>query len=289
MTTDGRAIVVTGASTGIGRACVAKAAAEGAHVFAAVRKQADADSLKQEFGDRVTPLIMDVTKPDEIAAAVSRVSEWLNGRTLFGLVNNAGISVPGPLAHQSADDLRKQFETNFFGLHAVTAAFLPLIGSDRTRTGAPGRIVMISSVGGKSAAPFVGAYAASKHALEGYSQALRRELMLFGIKVVVVAPGAVATPIWDKADGDPDLDRYHDTPYGPSTERVRKVMIGMGRQGLPPSAIGDVVWTGLSHPKPQQRYTVLRGRFMNYSLPHMLPPAMVDNIIARRLGLTPPR
>ncbi|MGE0046344.1 MAG: SDR family NAD(P)-dependent oxidoreductase [Hyphomonadaceae bacterium] len=284
-----RAIVITGASTGIGRACVERAAKEGAHVFAGVRKQADADSLKQEFGDSVTPLILDVTNDAQIQAAVAQVSAWLNGRTLFGLVNNAGIAVAGPLPLQPLTDVRKQFETNFFGLHAATQAFLPLLGADRTRTGAPGRVVMMSSVGGKNGSPFVGAYAASKHAVEGYSQSLRRELMLYGIKVVVVAPGAVATPIWDKADEDPDLARYRESDYGAATDTVRKYMIGLGRQGLPPSAIGDVVWTGLAHPNPRQRYTVLRGKFMNYTLPRILPQPMVDNIIANRLGLRQPR
>src|SRR5262245_15966630 len=133
-----RAIVVTGASTGIGRACVAKAASEGARAFACVRKQADADKLKQEFGDRVAPLIMDVTDDQAIEAAAGRVGEALHGRILFGLVNNAGIAVPGPLAHLETAELRRQFETNLFGLHAVTQAFLPLLGADRALKGAPG-------------------------------------------------------------------------------------------------------------------------------------------------------
>jgi NAD(P)-dependent dehydrogenase (short-subunit alcohol dehydrogenase family) len=280
-----RAVVITGASTGIGRACVARAVKEGAHAFAAVRKDSDAQSLAQEFGDRVTPLIMDVTDEGQIAAAVATVSDWLAGRTLFGLVNNAGIAVPGPLAHLGTDDVRRQFETNLFGLHAVTSAFLPLLGADRDRKGKPGRIVMISSVGGKEGGPFVGAYAASKHAVEGYSKSLRRELMLYGVEVVVVAPGAVATPIWDKAESS-GLERFNNTPYGPATERVAAYMLDLGRKGLPASAIGRVVWRGLTQSKPPFRITILRHKFRDYTLPRLLPGRFVNGLIAKRLGLT---
>lgn len=286
---DERAIVITGASTGIGRACVEKAVREGAHVFAAVRKQADSDKLKQEFGDRVTPLILDVTNGEQIAAAAALVSARLHGRTLFGLLNNAGIAVSGPLPHQPVDDVRRQFETNFFGVHAVTQEFLPLLGSDRTRQGAPGRIVMISSVGGREAFPFTGAYAASKHALEGYSQALRRELMLFGIGVVVLAPGAIVTPIWDKAEQGSELAAYANTPYGKSGERTLKVMTQMGRQGLKPSIIGDYMWRAMTLPKPRFRYTILRNKFTGFTLPRMLPERLFNGLIAKQLALTPPR
>ena len=286
---NARTIVVTGASTGIGRACVAKAARGGAYIFAAVRKDGDGASLKQEFGESVAPLIMDVCDEAAISAAARTVGEHLKGAKLAGLVNNAGIAVSGPLELLDTSELRRQFETNLFGLHAVTRAFLPLLGTDGARTGAPGRIVMMSSVGGKSGSPFVGPYAASKHALEGYSQSLRRELMLFGIKVVVVAPGAVATPIWDKADREADFSRFDKTPYGPAGRAIAKYMLELGRKGLPASAIGDVVWRGLTAEKPRQRYTVLRGKLMNYDLPRLLPPETVDNIIARRLGLSPRR
>jgi NAD(P)-dependent dehydrogenase (short-subunit alcohol dehydrogenase family) len=231
---------------------------------------------------------MDVTDAAAIETAATAVADRLGGRTLSGLVNNAGIAVPGPLAHLEIAELRRQFETNLFGLHAVTQAFLPLLGADRARSGPPGRIVMISSVGGKNGSPFVGAYAASKHALEGYSQSLRRELMLYGIEVVVVAPGAVATPIWDKAEQS-DLERFRNTPFGPAAQRVEKYMLDLGRQGLPPSAIADVVWRAFTRRKPPQRVTVMRDKFSGYTLPRLLPPRFIDAVIARRLGLTPRR
>jgi len=192
-----RAVVVTGASSGIGRAAVAAAVRAGAHVFPSVRKEADADSLRQEFGAAVTPLLFDVADEAGVRAGAAQVSEALGSRRLFGLVNNAGIAVPGPLLHLDTDELRRQFEVNFFGVHNVTRAFADLLGADDQRSGKPGRIVMISSVGGQNGAPFVGPYAASKFAMEGYSQSLRRELMLYGIDVIVIGPGAIATPIWD--------------------------------------------------------------------------------------------
>ena len=280
-----QAIVVTGASTGIGRSAVARAVQAGAHVFPTVRSVADAESLTTEFGDRVEPLVMDVTSAAAIAAAAARVAEALKGRTLFGLVNNAGVAMPGPLPLLTTDDLRAQFETNLFGVHSVTRAFLPLLGTDRSRTGNPGRIVMISSIGGRNGSPFVGPYAASKHALEGYSQSLRRELMLHGIKVIVIAPGSVVTPIWAKAESS-GLNRFATTEYSPSTQAAADYMLGLGRAGLPASVIGDAVWTALSAASPRQRVTLVRNKFFTYTLLRLLPDAVMDWLIAKRMGLT---
>ena len=278
-----RAIVVTGASTGIGRAAVAKAVREGAHVFASVRKQADADSLTKEFGDAVTPLLFDVSDEAAVKAGAARVEHMLGKNKLMGLVNNAGIAVSGPLLHLDTDELRRQFEINLYGVHNVTRAFANALGADPGRTGKPGRIVMISSVGGQNGAPFVGPYAASKFALEGYSQSLRRELMLFGIDVIVIGPGAVATPIWDKADSE-DLKRYDNTPYGPMVQKVAGYMLTMGRKGLPPSDVGELIWKCLTDPKPKTRYHILKNAFMDRTVPRMLGPRAVDKIIAKRLG-----
>jgi hypothetical protein len=283
-----RAVVVTGASTGIGRAVVAKAIAEGAHAFAGVRKPADADGLTAEFGDRVTPLVFDVTDGTAVRVAAAQAGTMLGKRRLFGLVNNAGVAVAGPLLHLDVDDLRRQMEINLIGVHQVTQAFAPLLGADPDREGPPGRIVMISSVAGKRAMPFLGPYAASKHALEGYSEALRRELIPFGVDVLVIAPGAVATPIWDKAEDARMVERFGNTRYGDTIKRLQSLMLDQGRDGLPPTAIADLVWRRLTGDKPSVRTTILRGRFLNHTLPSMLSARTVDRLIARRLGLTPP-
>jgi NAD(P)-dependent dehydrogenase (short-subunit alcohol dehydrogenase family) len=278
-----RAVVVTGASTGIGRAAVAKAVREGAHVFASVRKKPDAESLKAEFGDGVTPILFDVADEAAVRAGAAQVAQTLGARRLFGLVNNAGIAVPGPLLYLDTDEIRRQFEINLFGVHNVTRAFAPLLGADPDRTGKPGRIVMISSVGGQNGAPFVGPYASSKFALEGYSQSLRRELLIFGIDVIVIGPGAIATPIWDKAEQN-ELTRFANTPYANAVGRVVEYMLQQGRGGLPASRVGDLIWLALSHPKPKTRYHILRRPFMDRTLPRWLGPRAVDRVLAKRLG-----
>lgn len=282
-----RAVVVTGASTGIGRAAVAKAVREGAHVFASVRKEADAESLTKEFGAAVTPLLFDVADEAAVRAGAAQAAAALGQRRLFGLVNNAGIAVPGPLLYLDSDELRRQFEVNFIGVHNVTRAFAGLLGADPDRAGKPGRIIMISSVGGQNGAPFVGPYAASKFALEGYSQSLRRELLLFGIDVIVIGPGAIATPIWDKAEQN-DLKRFGNTPYAEATGRVVDYMLKQGREGLPASDVGDLIWLTLTHPKPKTRYHILRRPFMDRTLPKWLGPRFVDNVLAKRLGFKKP-
>ncbi len=280
-----RAIVVTGASTGIGRAAVAKAVREGAHVFASVRKQVDADGLRSEFGGAVTPLLFDVADEAAVNAGAAQVAAALGKRRLFGLLNNAGIAVSGPLLYVENDDLRRQFETNLIGVHNCVRAFAPLLGADPERSGTPGRIVMISSVGGKFGSPFAGPYSASKFALEGYSQSLRRELMVFGIDVIVIGPGAIKTPIWDKAD-ETQIQRLSNTPYGKAARAVYEYFMSAGRTGLEPSAVGDLVWRAFSAPSPKTRYEILRRPFMDAVLPRNLPPRMIDKAIAQRLGLT---
>ena len=278
-----RAIVVTGASTGIGRAAVARAVAGGAHVFASVRKRPDLEGLKQEFGEAVTPLLFDVTEEVAVRAGASQVAAALGKRRLYGLVNNAGVATPGPLLHLSSEELAHQLDINLIGVHRVTQAFAPLLGADKQRTGQPGRIVMISSGSGEIGSPFVGAYAASKFALEGYSQSLRRELMLYGIDVIVVGPGPIATPIWEKAARE-DVGRYDDTDYAPYLEGVADYVVRQGREGLPASDVAELIWRALTIEAPKTRYAILRDPFKNRTLPRLLSPRALDKIIARRLG-----
>lgn len=277
------ALVVTGASTGIGHAITQVAVKNGAHVFASVRRQEDADALLSEFGASVTPLVFDVTDDAAIAAGAAKVADALGDWRLLGLVNNAGIAVPGPLLHLSAEEITRQFDVNLVGQHRVTLAFAPLLGVDDKREGKPGRIVMMSSVGGKFAQPFVGPYVASKFALEGYSQSLRRELMLYGIDVIVIGPGAIATPIWDKADKN-DFNKFTNTPYAPMLERVRRIMIKNGQTGLDPLLVGEVVWRALTIEKPKARYALVKRPFMDSFLPLSLPVRMVDRMTAKILG-----
>src|SRR5271170_3060003 len=184
-----QSVVITGASTGIGWATAKLLLDKGFRVFGSIRKQADADRLKSEFGSNFIPLLFDVTDEAAVLAAAREVRAALSGETLAGLVNNAGIAVAGPVLELSADDFRRQMEVNVIGPVIATQAFGPLLGSDPSLKGAKGRIVMMSSVAGKTGNPLTPAYSASKHAIEGLSESLRRELMLFGIDVIIVAPG----------------------------------------------------------------------------------------------------
>jgi NAD(P)-dependent dehydrogenase (short-subunit alcohol dehydrogenase family) len=225
-----RSVVVTGASTGIGRGCVKVLVAEGCQVFGAVRKAEDAKRLSTEFGHLFRPLLFDVTDREAVIAAAAEVEAILGSDALAGLVNNAGIAVPGPLLYLKVEDFARQLAVNLTGQLMVTQAFAPLLGAGRPRAGSPGRIVMISSVGGRNAAPFLGAYCASKFGLEGMSESLRRELLIFGVKVIIVAAGTVATPIWDKADGADA--RFAETPFGPAVQKLSRYLAVHRRQGV---------------------------------------------------------
>lgn len=279
-------VVVTGASTGIGRGTAKLFIDRGWRVFGSVRKDADAERLKKELGERFTPLKFDVTDESAVKAAAIEVRSSLGGTALRGLVNNAGMSTGGPLMHQPIDDFRHQIEVNLVGQLIVTQAFVPLLGADRSLKGPPGRVVNISSVGGRIAFPFIGAYAASKHALEGMSESLRRELMLYGIDVIIVGPGAVVTPIWDKAE-EFDTAPYAGTDYAQILRRFTEFFIARGRQGLPPERVGEVVFQALTVARPRVRYAVVRRPFLDDVLPRLMPKRRLDRLIAKQLGLAP--
>ncbi len=277
-----QSVVITGVSTGIGWGITKVLIQNGYRVFGSVRKAEDAERLSREFGANFIPLIFDVTDEAAVKAGADLVREQLRGEKLFGLVNNAGIAVPGPLIHLDTAEFRRQLEVNLVSILIVTKAFVPLLGSDRSLRGTPGRIINISSAGGKNGNPFLGAYAASKHGLEGFSESLRRELMLYGIDVIIIGPGAIATPIWDKAE-ETDLTPYVKTDYIESAKRVKKFMVENGRKGYPPEKVGDVVLEALTASKPRVRYAVVPGNPIRNFIQSQLPKRTVDKIIARNL------
>ena len=276
-------VVVTGVSSGIGLATVKVLTERGFHVFGSVRKLEDAERLSTEFGNTFTPLVFDVTDEDAVNQAADRVRKQMNGHTLCGLVNNSGIAVPGPLMHLNVADYRTQMEVNLIAPLIVTQAFLPLLGTDRSLEGKPGRIVNISSVAGKIASPFLGAYSASKFGLEACSESLRRELMLYGIDVIIVAPGAIATPIWDKAEAF-DISQYEDTDYLDAIKSVKSYAIEKGRKGYPPERVGEVIWKALTVANPRVRYPVVPNHLFSWIIPRILPKRMLDKMIAKNLG-----
>jgi NAD(P)-dependent dehydrogenase (short-subunit alcohol dehydrogenase family) len=279
-----QSVVVTGVSTGIGWGITKVLIQRGFRVFGSVRKPQDSEQLSKEFGKQFLPLLFDVTDEAAVQTAAGQVRDQLNGETLFGLVNNAGIAVPGPLIHLPTEDFRHQLDVNLVSVLIVTKAFVPMLGADRSLRGQPGRLINISSVSGLAAPPFVGAYATSKHGLEGFSETLRRELMLYGIDVIIVGPGPIATPIWDKAEAA-DKSIYAQTDYVESARRAEAYMIRNGKNGLPPERVGEVVWQALTTRNPRVRYAVVGRGFLRRFIQRLLPKRVVDRIIAKNLGL----
>jgi NAD(P)-dependent dehydrogenase (short-subunit alcohol dehydrogenase family) len=282
-----RSVVITGTSTGIGWGTAKVLIGNGFRVFGSVRKVTDAERLAAEFGPHFVPLVFDVTDEAAVKAAAGQVRGALAGEKLFGLVNNAGVAVAGPLLELPIEEFRRQIEINLIGVVITTQAFAPLLGVDRQLTGSSGRIVNIGSVGGRNAVPFLSPYNASKFAMEGLSESLRRELLPFGVDVIVVGPGAVATPIWGKAE-QIDVTPYRDTPYAVPLERLRNYMLGMGKKGLPPERVGEVVLLALTAPKPKVRYAVSPQPLQDF-IARTFPRRFVDRMIGGRLGLLPAR
>jgi NAD(P)-dependent dehydrogenase (short-subunit alcohol dehydrogenase family) len=282
-----RAVLVTGASTGIGEACVLRLARRGYTVFAGVRRLEDGERLHSkvaEISGRVWWLDLDVTRADQIAAAATTIAGALPDAGLAGLINNAGIAVGGPLEFVPIDQVRQQFEVNVIGLLAVTQAMLPLLRRAR------GRIVNIGSIAGKSVAPMVGPYGASKHAVEALTDGFRLELADAGIEVSVVEPGAVRTPIWDK--GLAQLARVEGTLppqarelYGSRLAFLGKAIEASARRGVPPEAVADVVVRALEDQRPRTRYVVgtdarIRA-FLRWALPDRWNDAVLRAFLRR--------
>ena len=280
-----RSVVITGTSTGIGWGTAKVLINKGFRVFGSVRKTSDAERLSAEFGDRFVPLLFDVTDEGAVRAAASQVRSALAGETLAGLVNNAGVAVAGPLLQLPIEEFRRQIDINVIGVVITTQGFAPLLGTDRELKGSRGRIINIGSVGGRVATPFAAPYNASKFAIEGLSDSLRRELLPFGIDVIVIGPGAVATPIWSKAE-QVDITPYLNTPYARPLERLRAYMLALGEKGLPPERIGEVVLQALTAARPKVRYAVTQQPLQDWLARH-LPKRAVDRMVGKRLGLLP--
>jgi NAD(P)-dependent dehydrogenase (short-subunit alcohol dehydrogenase family) len=272
------AVVITGASTGIGHACALDLDSRGFRVFAGVRRDEDAERLRAERPS-IEPIRIDVTDADSIAAARDRVAEAVDGAGLAGLVNNAGIAVPGPLEHLPIDELRRQLEVNLVGQVAVTQAFIPLLRTAR------GRIVNIGSIGGRVALPLLGPYAASKHAMEGLTDSLRRELRPWGIQVSIVRPGPIATEIWQRGNATADdlLERMPgvEADYGPAIERGRAFAAQRTREAVPPSNVAEVVAHAMTADKPRTRYLVGPQARMLAALRAVLPDRWFDALLER--------
>lgn len=276
-------VLITGASSGIGRACVRHLDALGFTVLAGVRTESDADAVRTAASAATRPLLLDVTDAEAIVAAVNEVQASAQ-RGLAGLVNNAGVGGGGPAELVALDDWRSQLEVNFLGAVAVTQAMLPALRRAR------GRIVNITSIGGRLATPFLGPYNASKFALEAFTDALRQELRPFGVEVCAVEPGAVATRIWGKGRARAD-DVVASMPaeglelYRSGIEAVRKALADAERTAIPPEQVAKAVAHALTSSRPRTRYVVGRDAKTRLMLSRLLPARAMDRVVARVMGL----
>jgi NAD(P)-dependent dehydrogenase (short-subunit alcohol dehydrogenase family) len=278
------AVLVTGASKGIGRATALHLDLLGHTVLAGVRRQVDGDDLQEASTGRLVPVLLDVTDPEAIDRAVQAVSE-VAPEGLAGLVNNAGLAVPGPLEFLPIDELRHQLEVNVIGQVAMTRAALPLIRQ------ASGRVVNVGSIGGRIAAPFMGAYNASKFALRALTDSLRLELRPWDIEVVLIEPGAVATPIWSTAFAagqelrrqlGPELEAR----YGRALDALGARAVANARAGMPPERVAEVIAVALTTAKPRPRYLVGRDARV-VAVVERLPDRLRDRVVAGRARRRP--
>jgi NAD(P)-dependent dehydrogenase (short-subunit alcohol dehydrogenase family) len=268
-------VVITGTSTGIGYASAKILTQKGARVFGSVRTRETAERLRQELGELFVPLIFDVIDEPAVLREAARVGELLRSDTLDGLVN-----------YLATGDFRYQLDVNLLGPFIVSKAFLPLLGADPARNGIPGRIINIGSTSGRIAGPFTGAYAASKFGLEGFSDSLRRELIRFGIDVIVIEPGAIVTPIWQKSDTGL-VEKFRETPYANALATFEKYAAKEGVNGYPASVIGNAIWKALTAANPKTRYSIVPSRLPNWTIPRLMPVRVLDRLVARFFGIEP--
>lgn len=277
-----RSALVTGASTGIGRATALRLDASGWRVFAGFRDPADGESLRAEGSERIVPVQLDVTEPEQIAAAAARVEEESEGG-LHGLVNNAGVAIPGPLETIPLDDFRRQLEVNLVAYVAMTQALLPQIRR------AEGRVVFLSSIGGRIAFPFGGPYHASKFGTEAIGDVFRQELRPWGLRVSIVEPGSIDTPIWErgqrKATEIEAKAPNTDLLYGSAIEKFRKVIQDTAERGIPPEKVARAIAHALESSRPRTRYLVGLDAKVQARLKPLIPTPLFDRIVARALGL----
>jgi NAD(P)-dependent dehydrogenase (short-subunit alcohol dehydrogenase family) len=277
---NGGGVLVTGASTGIGEATALRLDSMGFRVFAGVRREEDGERLRAAASDRlrvVHPL--DVTEPDQIVAAARLVEQELAGEPLRGIVNNAGIGTGGPLEAIDLDEFRTALEVNSVGPLAVAQAFLPMLRRSR------GRIVNMSSIGGRVAQPFAGPYVTSKFALEAINDVLRLELLEWGIDVIAIEPGTIATPIWEKSSSQADDLVAGMTPeqrelYGKRGEKMAKVLERQTKRGAPPSKVADAVAHALTAKRSKTRYLIGDARVL-LGLKTVLRARLFDRLLYR--------
>lgn len=271
-------VLLTGVSSGIGFSTAKELIQSGFYVFGSVRKQREANILKAEFGKNFTPLVFDVTDSNSILAATEDVKNILGDKYLKAIINNAGIAVSGAWLELKLQEVITQFNVNFFGVFSVIQIFLPFLDNNKQ---AYSKIINISSVSGKISTPFVGPYAASKHALESLSDSLRRELMRNNINVVVIEPGSTDTPIWNKV---PDIEQYKKSNYYSSMKKL--FMQVQKSKKIKPDKIAKLITKVIKCKKPKARYAVPDRLISGWILPRLLPDKLLDKLFDKLLEIS---
>ncbi|MFK7954179.1 MAG: SDR family oxidoreductase [Ekhidna sp.] len=279
-------ILITGASTGIGYDLAKIFVKNGYTVFGSVRKEEDAKRLQDSLGVNYKPLIFDVTDHASVDRAAQLLEKEIGEEGLGGLINNAGVAVGGPLMDVDIEDFRYQFEVNVIGLVKVTQTFLPLLGARNSHSSDPGKIIQISSTSGKMAMPFLSPYVGSKHAVEGISTSLRRELQLFGIDVIVIGPGPIQTPIWEKSTGKELDEKYMNSLFADAMQIFQNVFVKDAiKNGWTSEKVTSRIFDIFEKENPKTRYGLVPQRFKSWTLPRLLPHRLLDRIVGKKLNI----
>ena len=276
-----KSILITGVSSGIGHGTLSYFVKKGFHVYGSVRNSKDANKLKKIFRENFTPLIFDVTKEAQVKKAASIVKKDLKNSNLLALVNNAGVAISGPVLLQKVKDFEKQININLNGAFRVLKFFAPLCGAEKNNNSKKGVIFNISSISGKIGMPGVGAYTASKFGLEGLSHSLRRELIRYGVDVVIIGPGPIKSEIFDKIDKK-FLETLKKSDYAKVAKNIPKRMKNAKKIAFPPEEVGKLIFNALHDPNRKTRYTITPNKLMYWTLPMLITDRMLDKMVTKR-------
>jgi len=272
-------ILITGTSSGIGYGAAKELIGRGYYVFGSVRRKEDGERVRTELGEKFIPIVFDVTDQAAIDRSVEEIRMILGNGGLAGLINNSGVAVSGPVEHLDIEKVAHNFNVNVLGIFRVTKAFLPLLGTQDNHPTEPGRILNMSSIAGKICAPYMTPYTGTKHALEGISHCLRRELLPYGIDVIIVGPGGVQTPIWDKGS----LQEFKQTKYMGSMVKFFTHFVNSGKKGMPLEECSQKIADIFESRKPKVRYAIVQNKLQGWILPLLMPPRVVDRFFLKNL------
>ena len=273
-----KSILITGCSTGIGAALVLEYLKQGFIVFGSIRDKKMEPLLKKKYGNNFIPLVFDVTNYSQISKAYKKVKLKLKGANLGILINNAGIAQLGPVEHISSEEFDLHLRTMVLGAFNCVQIFLPLLGTENRLT--PGKVINISSGGGSIGQPFMASYCSSKHALEGFSESLRRELLIYGIKVIIIAPRAFKTAIWEKSNVDKRASDFRKTVYSQAFSKFTGFIKDASKEGQDVEVLARKIYKISTLTKPKVKYS-MGPSGLQFFLIRTLPKKLIDKILGK--------